>query len=139
MIVLDILNALPGIADDENTTRSSLCNLIGEISAAVMRERKNMSNDGIVVVIANIDAKNKQLLGDVNVTTRGFVYVQENYELINKLENMSKKIILNSIKTHVSFNEIKSNIITDLSSFIYEVTGRKPIISPVMMDIKRSA
>ena len=114
-------------------------NRIGEISAAVMRERKNMSNDGIVVVIANIDAKNKQLLGDVNVTTRGFVYVQENYELINKLENMSKKIILNSIKTHVSFNEIKSNIITDLSSFIYEVTGRKPIISPVMMDIKRSA
>ena len=104
-----------------------------------MRERKNMSNDGIVVIIANIDTKNKQLLGDVNVTTRGFVYVQENYELIRKIENMAKKIVLNNIKTHVSFNEIKSNIITDLSSFIYEVTGRRPIISPVMMDIKRSA
>ena len=114
-------------------------NRIGEISAAVMRERKNMSKDGIVVVIANIDTKNKKLLGDINVTTRGFVYVQENYELINKLENMAKKIVLDNIKTHVSFNEIKSSIITELSSYIYEITGRRPIISPVMMDIKRSA
>ena len=114
-------------------------NRIGEISAAVMRERKNMSKDGIVVVIANIDTKNKKLLGDVNVTTRGFVYVQENYELINKLEDMAKKIVLDNIKTHVSFSEIKSSIITELSSYIYEITGRRPIISPVMMDIKRSA
>ena len=112
-------------------------NRIGEISAAVMRERKNMSKDGIVVVIANIDTKNKKLLGDINVTTRGFVYVQENYELINKLENMAKKVVLDNIKTHVSFNEIKSSIITELSSYIYELTGRRPIISPVMMDIKK--
>lgn len=113
-------------------------NRIGEISAAVMRERKNMSNDGIVVVIANIDTKNKKLLGNVNVTTRGFVYVQENYDLINNLETKAKKIILDSIKDHVIFGEIKSNIITELSSYIYETTGRKPIISPVTMDIKNN-
>ena len=52
---------------------------------------------------------------------------------------MAKKIVLDNIKTHVSFNEIKSSIITELSSYIYEITGRRPIISPVMMDIKRSA
>ena len=85
-------------------------NRIGEISAAVMRERKNMSKDGIVVVIANIDTKNKKLLGDINVTTRGFVYVQENYELINKLENMAKKIVLDNIKTHV-FHLMKLNLV----------------------------
>lgn len=114
-------------------------NRIGEISAAVMRERKNMSKDGIVVVIANIDTKNKKLLGNINITTRGFVYVQENYELINTLEAKAKKIVLDNIKNHVVFNEIKSELITELSSYIYEVTGRRPIISPVMMDIKRSA
>ena len=114
-------------------------NRIGEISAIVMHERKTMSKDGIVVVLVNIDAKNKQLLGDINITTRGFVYVQENYELIKKLEDLAKTIILNSIKTHVSFNEIKTNIISDLSNYIYDITGRKPIISPVIMDIKRSA
>ena len=114
-------------------------NRIGEISAAVMRERKNMSKDGIVVVIANIDTKNKKLLGNINITTRGFVYVQENYELINTLEAKAKKIVLDNIKDHVVFNEIKSELITELSSYIYEVTGRRPIISPVMMDIKRNA
>lgn len=112
-------------------------NRIGEIGQAVMRERKTMSNDGIVVVIANIDTTKKQLIGDVNITTRGFVYVQENYELINKLESMAKKVILNNITKYVSFNEIKTNLITELSSYIYNVTGRRPIITPVTIDIKR--
>ena len=112
-------------------------NRIGEVSSAVMRERKTMSNDGIVVVIANIDTKEKKLLGGINITTRGFVYVQENYDLINKLETIAKKVILDNIKNYVSFNEIKSNIITELSSYIYNVTGRRPIITPVTIDIKK--
>ena len=112
-------------------------NRIGEVGQAVMRERKTMSNDGIVVVIANIDTTKKQLIGDVNVTTRGFIYVQENYELINKLESLARKVILNNITKYVSFNEIKNNLITELSSYIYNVTGRRPIITPVTIDIKK--
>ena len=112
-------------------------NRIGEVSSAVMRERKTMSNDGIVVIIANIDTSKKKLIGDVNITTRGFVYVQENYELIKKLEEISTKVILNSIKNHVIFNEIKANMITELTNYIYEITGRRPIITPVMIDIKK--
>ena len=96
-----------------------------------------MSNDGIVVIIANIDTSKKKLVGDVNITTRGFVYVQENLELIKKLEDIATKVILDNTKTHVLFSEIKSNIITELSSYIYDVTGRKPIITPVMIDIKK--
>ncbi len=113
-------------------------NRIGEVGSTVMRERKTMSNDGIVVVIANIDTTKKQLLGDVNVTTRGFVFVQENYELINKLENIARKVILNNIVKYVSFNEIKANLISELSNYIYNINGRKPIITPVMIDIKSS-
>ena len=112
-------------------------NRIGEVSSAVMRERKTMSNDGIVVIIANIDTSKKKLIGDVNITTRGFVYVQENYELIKKLEEISTKVILNSIKNHVIFNEIKANMILELTNYIYDVTGRRPIITPVMIDIKK--
>ena len=114
-------------------------NRIGEISSAVMRERKVMSNDGIVVVIANINTSKRKLLGDISVTTRGFVYVQENTELINKLSDMAKNIVLNNIKNRVLFSEIKSDIISDLSNYIFEVTGRKPIISPVMIDIKEKS
>ena len=60
-----------------------------------------------------------------------------NLELIKKLEDIATKVILDNTKTHVLFSEIKSNIITELSSYIYDVTGRKPIITPVMIDIKK--
>ena len=102
-----------------------------------MKERKIMSNDGIVVVIANIDTKNKELLGNPNITTRGFVQIQENIELLKEIEKLSRKIILNKITKYVSFNEIKSELINELSTFINEKTGRNPVIMPVMIDIKR--
>ena len=96
-----------------------------------------MSNDGIVVVIANIDTKNKKLLGLPNVTTRGFVQIQENIEFLKELEEFSRTIIDKKITKYVSFNEIKAELISELSSFINEKTGRNPIIMPVMIDIKR--
>ena len=112
-------------------------NRIGEVGSTVMRERKVMSNDGIVVVIVNIDTSKKRLIGDVNITTRGFIYIQENFEVINKLEALARKVVLNSITKYVSFNEIKTNLITELSSYIYDTTGRRPIITPVMIDVKK--
>ena len=112
-------------------------NRVGETGSVVMKERKIMSNDGIVVVIANIDTKNKELLGNPNITTRGFVQIQENIELLKEIEKLSRKIILNKITKYVSFNEIKSELINELSTFINEKTGRNPVIMPVMIDIKR--
>lgn len=112
-------------------------NRIGEVSNAVMKDRKIMSSDGIVVVIANIDITNNELLGTPNITTRGFVLVNENIQLLKELEEIGKKAILSKIKNHVNFSEVKSEIIYQLSNYIFEKTGRKPIILPVIMDIKK--
>jgi len=112
-------------------------NRIGEVSNAVMRERKIMSSDGIVVVIANIDTAENKLLGNPNITTRGFVLVNDNIELLKQLEEISKKAIISKIQKHVNYNEIKLEIINSLSSSIFEKTGRRPIILPVIMDIKK--
>ncbi len=112
-------------------------NRVGEIGSVVMKERKIMSNDGIVVVIANIDTKNKQLLGNPNVTTRGFVQIQENIDLLKDIEKFSKSIIEKKIVKHIVFNEIKADLISELSTYIHEKTGRNPVIMPVMVDIKR--
>lgn len=112
-------------------------NRIGEISNAVMKDRKIMSSDGIVVVIANIDMTNNELLGTPNITTRGFVLVNENIELLKELEMISKKAILSKLKKHINYSEVKSEIIYQLSNYILEKTGRKPIILPVIMDIKK--
>lgn len=112
-------------------------NRIGEIGSAVMKDRKIMSSDGIVVVIINIDTNNNKLLGTPNITTRGFVLIQENMELIKELENISVKAINSKIGKHVNYLEIKSEIVSQLSKFILEETGRTPIILPVIMDIKK--
>ena len=112
-------------------------NRIGEVSNAVMKDRKIMSSDGIVVVIANIDTNENKLLGNPNITTRGFVLVNDNIELLRELEEISKDAINSKIKNHVNYNEIKSEIINSLSASILEKTGRRPIILPVIMDIKK--
>ena len=112
-------------------------NRIGEVSNAVMKDRKIMSSDGIVVVIANIDITNNELLGNPNITTRGFVLVNENAQLLKELEEIGKKALLSKIKNHVNYSEVKSEIIYQLSNYIFDKTGRKPIILPVIMDIKK--
>ncbi len=113
-------------------------NRIGEISSAVMRDRKLMSSDGIVVVIANIDTKTNQLLGSVNITSRGFVLIQENIDFLKEIEEISNNTIKNKLTGRANYNEIKSEIVSSLSNYIYEKTGRNPIILPVIMDIKRN-
>lgn len=113
-------------------------NRIGDVSGAVIRDRKIMSSDGIVVVISNIDTINNKLLGSPNITTRGFVLVNENEELLKKLEEISRNAINSKLKEQINYTDIKNEVITQLSSYIFEKTGRKPIILPVIMDIKKN-
>ena len=97
-----------------------------------------MASDGILVVIANIDMKKKQLLIHPNITTRGFVLINENEALIKKIETMAENVIVDKLKeSNVTFNDIKSQITSELFPYIYELTGRKPIILPVILDIKK--
>ncbi len=112
-------------------------NRIGNTGSIVMKDRKIMANDGIIIVIANINMKKSELLGKVNITTRGFVQVNENEELLKELENISKKAILSKLNNQANYNDIKNEIINILSNYAYEKTGRKPIILPVIMDIKK--
>ena len=112
-------------------------NRIGDVSNTVIKDRKLMANDGIIIIVANIDMKEKKLLGNPNITTRGFVLVNENEELLKSLEKSAKEAILKCIDKANGFADIKSEIITDLANYTYKKTGRKPIILPVIMDIKR--
>ena len=113
-------------------------NRLEEINSAVLRDRKIMAGDGILVVIANIDMKKKELLLHPNITTRGFVLINENEELLKKIEVAAEEVINEKLKEgNVTFNDIKSEITAVLFPYIYELTGRKPIILPVILDIKR--
>ena len=102
-------------------------NRIGDVGAAVIKDRKIMANDGIVVVIANIDTKNHKLLTTPNITTRGFVLVNDNAELIKKLEDISKRAILSKLKDQINYSDIKNEVTAHLTTYIYSKTGRKQI------------
>ncbi|MBQ6497331.1 MAG: ribonuclease J [Bacilli bacterium] len=113
-------------------------NRIGEIGGAVLKDRKIMSKDGILVVIINVDMKKRELLITPNITTRGFVLVNENEELIHKIEAKAEEVILNSLANPRStFAIMKTELTEALYPFINTLTGRKPIILPVILDIKR--
>ena len=114
-------------------------NRIGEIGSVVIRDRKIMSNDGILVVIANIDVEKRKLLIKPNITTRGFILVNENEELIKEIEILSEKIILDRLQNSKdTTNEIKVKIISELITYIEKKTGRRPIILPVIIDVKKN-
>ena len=110
---------------------------IGDVGNVVIKDRKLMSSNGILVVIANIDLENKKLLSTPMVTTRGYILVNENEQLIKQIERNSANIINNKLKDkNTNYNEIKSEIINGLMPFLSEKTGRIPIILPIIMNIK---
>lgn len=113
-------------------------NRIGEIGGAVIKDRKIMANDGILVVIVNVDMKKRELLIKPNITTRGFILVNENEELIRKIENKAEQTITSALANPKStFATLKSEITDTLYPYINNLTGRKPIILPIILDIKK--
>ncbi len=110
---------------------------IGDIGSVVIKDRKLMSRDGILVATINIDVKEHKLLIKPNVTTRGFVLVNENTDLIKEIENKITEIINRELeKEGYNFIDLKNQIILELHPFINELTGRNPIILPVIMEVK---
>ena len=97
-----------------------------------------MSNDGVLVTILNINPDKRQLMIRPNITTRGFVLVNENASLIKEIENKVSDIVNKSLKSSkYSVTDIKNQVILELNVFINERTGRRPMILPVIMEVKK--
>ncbi len=115
-------------------------NRIGEIGSAVLKDRQMMARDGILVVIINVDMKKHELLIKPNITTRGFILINENEELLRKIEEKAGSILKKELSDrHSTFASIKSNLTTELYTYISKLTGRNPIVLPIIIDIKKEA
>ena len=110
---------------------------IGDVSNIVIKDRKLMSNNGILAVIVNIDDKKKKLLNNPLVTTRGYILVNESFDLIKEIEHEARNIVLNELKKkNLNVNNIKNEIINNLMPVCEKKTGRIPIILPIIMTVK---
>ena len=107
---------------------------IGEI---VLKDRELLSNNGIVVVSSTIDKKTKTILANPQILTRGFIYVKENLDMIEKSEIISKKVIEANLVPgkKVDFTKIKQQIRDELGKYFYKETGSIPMIITVVLEI----
>jgi len=110
---------------------------IGEVGSVVIKDRKLMSRDGILITILNVNPLTRKLLIKPNITTRGFVLVNENTELIQQIENKTTEIVNNFLsKNTYSYTDLKNQIILELHPYITGLTGRRPIVLPVIMEVR---
>ncbi len=109
---------------------------VGDIGSVVLRDRKHLSEDGLVVVVATVDVKGGLLISGPDIVSRGFVYVKESEELMKDARRVAEESLEKAISRRVSdYAHIKNTIRDDLAKFIFKETRRKPMILPIIMDI----
>ncbi|MCX6744666.1 MAG: ribonuclease J [Candidatus Parcubacteria bacterium] len=109
---------------------------IGDVSDIVLRDRRVMSADGMIVIIATIDRKTGNLIGNPDIISRGFVYMKENKELIESTRMKAKKICSDTDPKSPAFDDyIKNKIRDDIGQFLYVKTKRRPMILPVVIKV----
>lgn len=110
---------------------------VGDVGNIVLRDRRHLSQDGLIVVVAVVDDETKELLAEPEILTRGFVYVKENQNLTEKIKERTALSIENCAREGSGewVYNAKSKVRDDLSKFIYDQTKRKPMILPVIKNI----
>jgi ribonuclease J len=109
---------------------------VGDVGDVVLRDRKILSEDGLIVVVATVDPKGNLLAG-IEVMSRGFVYVKESEELIEEVRNIAREVLLKSInKKGNNYSGSKNAIKDELSNFLYRKTMRRPMIIPVIVEVQ---
>ena len=109
---------------------------VGDVSHIVLRDRRVMSEDGMIVIIATIDSKTGDPIGNPDIISRGFVYMKENKELIQKTRMKVKKIVKEHLpRVPTDDDYIKNKIRNDIGQFLFSQTKRRPMVLPVVIKV----
>ena len=109
---------------------------VGDVGNIVLRDRRHLAEDGIIVVVAGIDTDARLLLSGPEIVSRGFVYVRESEELMENARQLVIRSIENELDRdgYVDRMQLKNRIRDDLAKFLYAQTKRKPMILPIVMN-----
>lgn len=109
---------------------------VGDVSAIVLRDRRVMSEDGMIVAIVTIDSKTGDLIGSPDLISRGFIYMKENRDLIEKIRAKVKFIVKDkNDNTPADDDYIKNKIRNEIGQFLFGATKRRPMVLPVVIKI----
>ena len=107
-----------------------------DIGELVVKDREMLSENGIVLISATLSKENKVLSVGPEVTTRGFIYVKDSKDMILEIKRISENIIERNIADNfVDYNKIKTEIRSELSKYLYDETGCKPMIIAVVQEV----
>ncbi|MGX7098728.1 ribonuclease J1 [Globicatella sanguinis] len=113
---------------------------IGDIGSIVLRDRRTLSEDGLIIVTATIDYQNHALISGPDIMSRGFIYMRESIDLINEMQNQLRSAInrgLNENGAVVTEKMIRDVIFDTIYPLIHEKTERKPMVLPILLDINK--
>lgn len=110
---------------------------IGDVGNVVLKDRKLLSEDGLIIVAATIDEATGTLVAGPDVVSRGFVYVKESEALIAETVMFAQKVLDDCLKDDITdLHAIKNKLNSALSTLLYQKTGRSPMILPIIMKIQ---
>lgn len=110
---------------------------VGEVGDIVLRERKLLADDGLIVVFAAVDLDEKMILTRPDVVSRGFVYMRESSELIDEVKEIAANALVSGLSKRGQADRVmlKNRMRDDISRFIYQKTKRRPVILPVLINL----
>ena len=109
---------------------------VGDVGAVVLRDRKHLAQDGMIVVCVNISSQDGGIISGPDIITRGFIYVKESEELMDELRDVAWEAIERCSRKRVrDWATVKSAIKNDLSGYLFKTTKRNPMILPVITEI----
>ncbi len=109
---------------------------VGDVGSVVLRDRKHLAEDGVIIVVMTMSAADGHLLSGPDIVTRGFVYVKESEALMEELQRLASQVAMECEVRHISdWSTIKGAIKGELSSFLYKKTKRNPMILPIIMEV----
>ena len=109
---------------------------VGDVGSVVLRDRRHLAQDGLIVVVAALSFDTKEIITGPEIVSRGFVYVKEAEELMEGLRSIAEDAIIKCFDNDIEeWNAIKGKIKDALTTYIYSITKRKPMILPVIMEV----
>ncbi len=108
------------------------------LSTAVIKDRKILSDNGLVAVIVTIDSRFNKILVRPNIVSRGFVYIKESQTLLKEAELLVYESLKKKMEKKVTFGELKNTVRETLEPFLYQETQRNPIVIPVILNMREA-
>lgn len=109
---------------------------VGDVGAVVLRDRKHLAEDGMIVVVASVSAEDGGLLSGPDIITRGFVYVKESEGLMEELKTVALEALERSVRANGrDWTAVKGDMKNDISGYLFKKTRRNPMILPVIMEV----